>query len=131
MKIATKTLVTMLVITMLALGSVPAVSAMSTGMNSGAVKQLDRLQQHHDRKLELRASLLGITPDQLKMELKTKSFNQILKEHGFSTKQAYYKALLGKVKQELRNRGWDDRRIQQFLNKRAEKVQGKQKEPVA
>lgn len=121
MKIATKALVTMLAITMLAISAVP-VSAMNAGPSAGLVRQLDRLQQHHDRKLELRASLLGMTPEQLKEALKTKSFNQILKEHGFSTRQAYYNALFGKLKDELKTRGWSDSKIQSFINKRVERL---------
>jgi len=121
MKIATKALVTMLAITVLVTSAVP-VGAMSTAGSTAVTRQLDRLQQHHDRKLELRASLLGMTPEQLKDALKTKSFNQILKEHGFSSRQAYYNALFGKLKDELRTRGWSDSKIQAFINKRVERL---------
>jgi len=121
MKIATKALVTMLAITVLVTSAVP-VGAMSTTGSTAVTRQLDRLQQHHDRKLELRASLLGMTPERLKDALKTKSFNQILKEHGFSSRQAYYNALFGKLKDELRTRGWSDSKIQAFINKRVERL---------
>jgi hypothetical protein len=71
--------------------------------------------------MELRAGVLGMTPDELKAQLKIKSFSQILKEHGFSTRQAYHTALFGKLKDELKRRGWDDRKIQDFLSKRLER----------
>lgn len=125
MKIATKALLTMVVIAMLALGSVP-VSALGSNQVTGVSRQLDRLQQRHDRKLELRADLLGMSPSQLKDQLKVKSFNQILKEHGFNNRQAYYKALLGKVKEELAARGWSDKKIQNLLQKRTDRLKKSQ-----
>jgi len=115
----------MLVIAMLAISTVP-VSAQAGDTTQGAHidKKLERVQQRHDRKGELRASILGLTPDELRSQLKTKSFKQILKEHGFSSDQAYHQALLGKVKDELRRRGWDDKKIQQFIQKKLHRAEG-------
>jgi len=125
MKIRTKALISLLVITMLTVtaATVPASALSSSGDMAGqANKKLEKLQQHHDRKMELRASVLGMSPDELKMALKAKSFNQILKEKGFASRQAYHLALFGKVKEELRRRGWDDKKIQQFIQKRLERL---------
>ncbi|MFS8119881.1 MAG: hypothetical protein ACMG55_15540 [Microcoleus sp.] len=123
MKIGTKAIVSLLVIVMLTISAVPVSAISNNGpvANKHIAKQLDRLQQHYDRKMELRASILGVNADELKIELKTKSFNQILKQHGFSSRQAYNIALMGKLKDELKRRGWDDSKIQTFLQKRLER----------
>lgn len=124
MKIGTKAIVSLLVVTMITLSAVPVSALSSTVVTSStAERKLDKLHQHHDRKMELRASILGVTPDQLRQELKNKSFNQILKEHGFTSKLSYHTALLGKLKDELKRRGWDDKKIQQFLDKRLSRLQ--------
>ncbi|HEX4662109.1 MAG TPA: hypothetical protein VH144_00680 [Candidatus Saccharimonadales bacterium] len=125
MKIGTKAIVSLLVVTMITLSAVPvsALSATNTTSSNTAERKLERLHKHHDRKMELGASILSMTPDQLRQELKSKSFNQILKEHGFTTKLSYHTALLGKLKDELKRRGWDDKKIQQFLDKRLSRLQ--------
>lgn len=123
MKIGTKAIISLLVVTMIALSAAP-VAALSDGNSSNNIeRKLERLHKHHDRKMELRASVLGISPDQLRQELKNKSFNQILKEHGFNNRVSFYTALLGKLKDELKRRGWDDKKIQQFLDKRLSRLQ--------
>src|SRR2546430_1694720 len=100
MKIGTKAIISLLVVTMIALsaGPVSAITDRSNAVGGNIERKLERLQKHHDRKMELRASVLGMTPDQLRQELKTKSFNQILKEHGFNSRLGYHTALLGKLK---------------------------------
>ena len=120
MKIGTKALASLMVVVMLTISAVP-VAALGDTSSMHVTKQLDRLQQYHDRKMELRASVLGMTPDDLRSQLKTKSFNQIMGEHGFASRQAYNLALLGKLKDELKRRGWDERKIQGLLTKRLER----------
>lgn len=121
MKIATKTLVTLLIVStiMLSSGSVSAVSGTSEVRRNN---KLERLQKHHDRKLELRASVLEITPQQLKQELKDSSFDQVLKKHGFKDRAAFQTALDGKVKDELKRRGWGEDKINKYLQKRADRL---------
>lgn len=122
MKIATNALVTIFVIGLLAL-SVPAVSAVSPNSttNNRNDKKLERVTRHHDRKLELRAGVLGMTADQLREELRTATFDQVLKKHGFKDRQSFHTALLGKVKDELKHRGWSDKKIAGYLQKRADR----------
>lgn len=124
MKIGTKAIVSLLVVTMIALSAAPVAALSDNGVVSNNIdRKLERLHKHHDRKMELRSSVLGVNPDQLRQELKNKSFNQILKEHGFSNKISFHTALLGKLKDELKRRGWDDKKIQQFLDKRLNRLQ--------
>lgn len=124
MKIATKALVTLLIVSALTISSGSAVLA--TGDNSvRRSNKLERLQRHHDRKLELRASILGITPQELKQELKDSSFDKVLKKYGFKNRSAFEVALNGKVKDELKRRGWSENKLNKLLQKRAERLQDK------
>ncbi len=127
MKIATKSLAVLLIVTMLTLSS--ASSAVAKPSRSSAprnINRLQRLQNRHDKKLELRASVLGISPESLKQELKTHNFDQVLKRHGFKTRLAFQKALVGKLKDELKRRGWSDQKIDRFLQKRLHRLVEKQ-----
>ena len=127
MKIATKSLAVLLIVTMLTLSSAsPAVAKPSRSSALRNINKLQRLQHRHDRKLELRASVLGISPDELKQELKTYDFDQVLKRHGFKTRLAFQKALVGKLKDELKRRGWNDQKIDKFLQKRLHRLVEKQ-----
>ncbi len=127
MKIATKTLASLLIITMLALGtnsiSPSTVSASSRGQKTE--NKLERLTKRHDRKLQLQASILGMTPLELKEELKSSSFEQILKRHGFKTKEDFHTAVAGKIKDELKKRGWSEEKIQKLLDKRVSRLENK------
>lgn len=120
MNIATKTLATIMLVAILTL-SASGVSAMTPGtqMNKHREsKQLERLYKHHDRKMELRASVLGISADDLRSKLKDQTFDQVIKHAGFKDKASFHTALVGKMKEELRKRGWDDQKIQAFMQKR-------------
>ncbi len=124
MKIATKALLTLLIVSALAMAS-GNVALASTDSSVRRSNKLERLQRHHDRKLELRASILGITPEQLKQELKDSSFEKVLKKHGFKDKAAFEVALNGKVKDELKRRGWSENKLNKLLQKRADRLQSK------
>lgn len=120
MNIATKTLATIMLVAILTL-SVSGVSAMTpdTQINKQREsKQLERLYKHHDRKMELRASVLGISADELRTKLKEQSFEQVIKRAGFKDQVSFHTALVGKMKEELRKRGWDDQKVQHFMQKR-------------
>lgn len=121
MKIATKALATLLIVTVMTAGVATATPAMALSDTLNKNK-LDRLQQHHDRKLELRASILGISADELKAELKENSFDKILKKHGFKTREAFHKAMIGKLKDELMRRGWSEKKIEAFVKKRLDRL---------
>ncbi len=126
MKIGTKALVSLFIITMLTLSVSGSALALGSSERSSrpndSDRLLERLQQHHDRKMELRASVIGISAEQLRSELKSKTFQKILKEHGFASKEAFHTALSGKIKDELMRRGWDEKKIQNFLQKRFERL---------
>lgn len=119
-KVATNTLATLVLISVMSLSSIN-VSAMA---NRGAVedkqhlKRLERLYQHHDRKHELRASVLGISAEELREQLKVKSLDTIVKKHGFKNKLSFYTAVTGKLKDELRRRGWSERKLEEHIQKR-------------
>jgi hypothetical protein len=122
MSIATKTLATIMLIAMLTL-SATGVTALTpqdstTSKRQRDDKQLERLYKRHDRKMELRASVLGVSADELRDKLKDHNFDQIIKQSGFKDRQSFHKALIGKMKEELRSRGWDDNRVQKFVEKR-------------
>jgi hypothetical protein len=124
MKVATKALTTMLIIAMISFSSATA-SALTPDTKShqpGGEKKLERVYRHHDRKLELRASVLGMTAAELREELRVKPFDTVIKQHGFKTRQSFYTAVTGKVKDELRRRGWSDQKIDKFLQKRLSRV---------
>lgn len=122
MNIATKTLATIMLVAILTL-SATNVSAFTPEKSSKQRegKQLERLYKHHDRKMELRASVLGISADDLRMKLKEQNFDQIIKQSGFKTRESFHTALIGKMKEELRSRGWDEQRVQEFMQKRLQR----------
>ncbi len=122
MKIASKTLVTLFVIGLLAMNA-PVVSAASTSsMQQRQTRRFEKVYQHHDRKLELRAGVLGISVDQLKEELKTASFERVVKRHGFKNMEAFDTAVLGKIKDELTHRGWNEKKINKSVAKRVDRM---------
>lgn len=119
MKVATNTLATLVLIGVISLTSVN-MSALEAAAKADAatIKRLERLYQRHDRKLEIRASLLGISPVQLREQLRAKSLDVVVKKYGFRDRAAYYVALTGKLKDELRKRGWSDRKFEVLVQKR-------------
>lgn len=119
MNIATKTVATMMLIGFLTISTAQA-TAMASPKSQMQRKdrQLERMYRHHDRKMELRASVLGITPDELREKLKTQKFDQIIRQYGFRNQTSFHTAMVGKMKQELRARGWDTQKINDFMDKR-------------
>lgn len=122
MKIATKTLTSLLIITMITLSSASAVGAASDSTDKKGESRFQRLTHRHDRKMQLRASVLQISPKELRSESKTADFDQILKRHGFKTRSAFRKAVAGKLKDELKKRGFSDQKIQKVVNKRLQRL---------
>lgn len=118
-KIATNTLATLVLIGMMSLTNVQ-VSALSQqkSLDKQQLKRLERVYQHHDRKHELRASILGISAEELREQLKKKSLDTIVKKHGFKDRLSFYTAMTGKLKDELRHRGWSERKIEELVQKR-------------
>lgn len=113
MRISTKTLASLLILTAVSaarprLGSKEKVQAKRQA-------QFDRILQRHDRKGELRAEVLGMHPLELRDIQKRVSFAEIARRKGFLDERAFRTALYGKLKNELHNRGWTTRRIEQYV----------------
>lgn len=124
MKIATKTLASILLIAMLSLSAVNlAGAAPESNISKSKAQKLERIYKRHDRKMELRASVLSMSVDDLKEQLKTKSFDTILNQHGFKTREAFNIALTGKLKDELRHRGWSDEKINKLIQKKLDRIE--------
>lgn len=122
-KIATNTLATLVLIGIISLSSVNA-AALERRSLSGAkqLRQLERVYQRHDRKHELRASVLGISADELREQLRERSLDVVVKKYGFKDRLAFYVAVTGKLKDELYKRGWTERKIEQFVQKRVSRL---------
>ncbi|HET6622417.1 MAG TPA: hypothetical protein VFG56_00590, partial [Candidatus Saccharimonadales bacterium] len=79
MKLTTKALASLLIMAALTVSSSAGVSAV--GPNSPTDRRQDKrfakLVRRHDRKMELRASVLGMTGDELKEQLRVVPMNQL------------------------------------------------------
>ena len=123
-KITTNTLATLVIVGMISLTNVN-VAALNQKTAEGyrhQLKRIERVYQYHDRKHELRASVLGISADQLRNQLKEKSFDTVIKKYGFKNKLTFYTAVTGKLKDELRRRGWSERKIEEYVQKRVARL---------
>lgn len=131
-KITTNTLATLVLIGMMSLTTIN-VSALSREgtMDKQQLKRLERVYQHHDRKHELRASVLGISAEELREQLKVKSLDTIVKKHGFKDRMSFYTAMTGKLKDELRRRGWSERKIEELVQKRLARLTSAMPKPLA
>ncbi len=118
MQISTKTLASLLVVTSVAL--MPGVTRHSHGWRKKS--RFDRLLQRHDRKGELRAELLGISPQEFRDVQKQYSFDEVVHRHGFLNEQTFRQALLGKLRKELRQRGWSPHRINSYVALRSSRL---------
>ncbi len=116
MRISTKTLVSLLTATVAEMGRGVARRSHEAWSKKS---RFERLLQRHDRKGELRAQLLGTTPETFRAMQKQVSFEQVVRRHGFLNEQAFQKALLGKLRNELRARGWSSRKIDTYVLSRS------------
>lgn len=82
-------------------------------------QRLDRILQRHDRKGKLRAGLLGITPQKFRELQKKQSFEQLVRQFGFIDIRSFCTAVLGKVKDQLRSKGWSQNRIDHYIGRRS------------
>lgn len=120
MRIATKTLASLLLVTAVA-AAVPGISQVGKGKHRRA-SQFDRLLQRHDRKGEIRAEILGLDPFTFRDMQKKLPFDDIIKRRGFASRRAFRLALLGKLKNELRGRGWTTHKIDQYMLSRRDRL---------
>lgn len=116
MKIATKSVATLLLVTAVA-SAVPGISRLSRSKRQES--KFDRLLQRHDRKGELRAEILGLDPLELRAMQKRMAFGEIVRRRGFADEKAFRLALLGKLKDELHRRGWTPQRIERYMTARS------------
>lgn len=113
-KLSTKTVATLTVVTAAA-AAIPGISKVV--YLGGGESQFDKLLQRHDRKYEIRADLLGISPYDLRKQLRRATFEDIIKKSGM-TPRTFRMALLGKFRNELRMRGWTTARINDYIESR-------------
>ncbi len=117
-KLSTKTIATLTVVTAAA-AAMPGLS--KTALNSSQ-SQFDKLLQRHDRKGELRAEILNMSAHEFKKQLRHYTFDEIISKAGM-TKRTFRLALLGKLRNELRQRGWTTARIDTYIRARAARTQ--------
>lgn len=120
MRLPIKSLASLLLVTAVA----AAVPGMSSKLPGGKRQEsrFDRLLQKHDRKGELRASVLGLEPAAFRAMLKRMPFETIVRKQGFTSVRAFRLALLGKLKNELRERGWSNRQIDRYVAVRSSRL---------
>jgi hypothetical protein len=102
---------------------VPGISQIPGRKNKQGSK-FDRILQKHDRKGELRADVLGVDPLELRDMQKRMAFKDIIRRKGFKNDRAFRLALFGKLKNELRQRGWSSRRIERYVAVRSSRILG-------
>jgi len=81
-----------------------------------------RILEKHDRKGELRASVLGIDSIDFRHKERQHSLSEIVQSYGFTDERAFYRALTSKIHEELRLRGWTAKRIQRFETMQLQRV---------
>lgn len=109
MKLTTKSLLSSLVAAII--NSVP--SAYHT-VSRRVAERYERILEKHDRKGELRAAVLGLDPVEFRKQERKHSLEAIVRTYGFVDEHAFYRALMGKIRDELHHRGWTSKRIQSF-----------------
>lgn len=120
MRLSTKTVASLLVAATVA-AAVPGLSQISISKRRRE-SQFDRLLQRHDRKGELRAELLGISPYEFRRLSKSMTFDEIVRACGIDSKRTFRLALVGKLRDELRCRGWSRNRIDTYVMRRTLRV---------
>jgi hypothetical protein len=122
MKIATNALVVLLVVMMVTFAPLNIGATNNPQSGDKASKRFEKVFRRHDKNMEVQASVLGMSPDELRGELRQQPIQNIIKKHGFKDISAFQKALVGKLKDELKHRGWTDRKINDFVAKRLERL---------
>lgn len=113
MKLSTKTVASLLVMTTVA-AAVPGLSQIAIPRKKRD-SQFDKLLGRHDRKGELRAEILGISPHEFKMQSRKMTFDEIIVAAGLHNKRVFRLALLGRLRDELLRRGWSRAKIDSYV----------------
>ncbi|MFZ1242861.1 MAG: hypothetical protein WAQ22_01825 [Candidatus Saccharimonas sp.] len=119
MKLSTKQVTTLLVTATVA-AALPGISQLVVPKKKRE-SQFDKLLQRHDRKGELRAEILGMSAYEFRQLRKTKSFDDIIVAAGLS-KRAFRMALVGWLRNDLKQRGWSSHRIDRYVLTRATRM---------
>ena len=119
--LSTKTLASLLLVTTVA-AAMPGMSTKLPHKRHRRESQFDRLLQRHDRKGELRAEVLGLDPRTFREMKKRMTFAELVKKSGFVDVRAFRLAILGKLKNELRARGWTAQRIEKHVFSRSTRI---------
>ena len=109
MKLSTKALLSSLVA-----ASVNCLPSRRQLITQREAERYEKVIEKHDRKGELRASVLGIDSPEFREKERHQSLARIVRRYGFANEQAFYLALMGKIRDELRRRGWSLRRIEAY-----------------
>ncbi len=117
-KLATNSVASLLLVTAVAV--VPGVTRRREGKPRES--QFDRILQHHDRKAELRADILGMTPLEFRELHKKHTFDEIIKSAGFKSVREFRLALFGKLRDELLHRGWTRQKIDEHVTLRSQRM---------
>lgn len=120
MKLSTKTLTSLMLVTTVA-AALPGASR-ALPRQSQKQSKFDRILQHHDRKGELRADVLGTDPLTFRSQMRQANFATIIRRYGFRDERAFRLALLGKLKDELRTRGWSKQRVDSYVEGRLDRI---------
>ena len=120
MKLSTKTIASLLVMTAVAT-AVPGISQLTTPKIKRK-SHFDKLLARHDRKGELRAEILGISPQELKKMCRTMTLTEVIHRCGLKGKRDFRAALFGRLRNELLQRGWSRSRIDAYVLTRAQRV---------
>lgn len=120
MRISTKTLASLLLVTAV-MAAAPGIGKKQGGKPRRET-QFDRILQRHDRKGELRAEVLGVDQPTFRYMHKKMPFSEIVRRSGFASERAFRLAMLGKLKSELRQRGWTAQRIEKFVLARSSRL---------
>lgn len=115
-RLSTKTIATLLVATAAAIPA-PGISTVFDPRKNRQ-SQFDRLLQRHDRKGDIRADILGITSYDFKKMSRQMTFDEIIRSQGM-TKRIFRIALLGALRNELRQRGWTATKIDEYVRMRS------------
>lgn len=117
MKLSTKTVASLLVTTAVA-AAVPGIGRV-TRPGKNYESQFDKILQKHDRKGHIRAEVLGISVNEFKEKSKKMTQEQVVTSCGFTSKRSFRLALLGRLRNELRTRGWTSHQIDSYIASRA------------
>lgn len=120
MRISTKTLASLVLVTAVMVAA-PGIGKKQQQKHRRET-QFDRILQRHDRKGELRAEVLGIDQATFREIHKKMPFSELVRRSGFASERAFRLALLGKLKSELRQRGWTAQRIDRYVIARSSRL---------